>query len=232
MASETPMEEVKADESEVKGRESCEQITGKRKRCEDGSREPPEKKQAIVDEIDQSFWLPEAINALVRKGIKDPIYHILQLFQSDNSLDMERFMEKVLCEMGKDKQTEWKSKIESAKPRTEFIELCFNQFGKNKRKQMYWFSSERSAALTLYEYLTKEKSFQREYKMVENACGTCSNFHPMILVEKEANEYSHRTFTLDDCLNLMKQNGRIRISDTMFLKIGRFVCNPTKINLS
>lgn len=52
-------------------------------------------------QIDELLWFPEAITKLTQKGIKDPIYKVLDIFKQDpsKSKQLQRHLERAIDEM-------------------------------------------------------------------------------------------------------------------------------------
>lgn len=215
--------------------EETKEPRGKRKRSQTPEDvPPPTKKRAptkettgvenVFEEIDQRMWLTETINNLTKKGVISSTFRIVELLREDDSLDTERLLEKVLGEMAKDKQTEWKAKIEAIQPVSEMIQFQIQQQHRDSYETVHEarFTSERLAIRVLYEYLKKEKYHKREFTVIQD--------HNYRYVAVETPQVPPRPYTLQDCIQIIQsKQERVKLSDYKGLLIKRFPCNPSKI---
>lgn len=182
----------------------------------------------VVEDIDRQLWLPELINGLVKKGIQQPIFRILDLLVEDRSFNTERLLEKVIGEMGKDKQVEWKHKIETEltvnPPNLIVFEFqeCETNRGYHKHgsdchfntQKEAIFTSERLATHALYEYLKKEKFYKLQIKTVQEQ-------YTFKIVEKFHNP--PQFYSLEECREIVRVRKKryVKLSDDKGLCITR-----------
>ncbi len=208
---------------------AMEEKNGKRKRCDETSNDQPiEKKritELVVDEVDRGLWLAETINKLVKRGIEEPIFRILDLMVEDGSLDVQRLLENVLGQMGKNKQAEWKQKIESSKLMYELITFEFQECKDHERRKLNYdhvcefkttkrahFTIERLATLALFGYLTKGKCYKRHVKTIPKG-------YDFEIVETL--DDPPQLYTLQDCLDIVRNKTRVKLTDIKGLYITR-----------
>ena len=207
---------------------------GKRKRGDDSdvddTKEPNPKKRAVaveMDDIDRGLWLPDVINGLVKKGITDPIFRVMHLLEEDGSLDTERFIEKVIGEMGKEKQVEWKQKIETMVPDAKLIVIEYQElisegnYHKYKTKKKHAFTSKRLAALALYDFLKRMNCFKRIVKTVQ------TDTYEYKVIEEDV--IPQQPYSFSDCVRFVERNGMMKIDTNKGIRIVREIVNPSKI---
>jgi len=86
----------------------------------------------IETEVDHLLWFPEAINELTRKGVKDPIFRVLELFRTDNIKwnAIQRHLEKAIGKLIQNDAKTWKPKIETIQPSDNKTVYVVNVYGR------------------------------------------------------------------------------------------------------